>query len=429
MPKPFSSLDDIRISSPCSAEWDSMTGNDRVRFCSHCNLSVHNLSAMSQREALRLVANSKGRLCVRYYRQPERSIQTATLPQQLHQITRRTSRIAAGAFTAALSLSMNAVARTPSPGDEPLAASYKMAVREGKFLRETQGDSAALTGTILDPQGAVVPGARIKLINQGTQLEQEAVSNDEGIYRFNALEPGSYALKVDAPGFAAFEMKDIVLQSGDEALINATLLIGFVMGDVVIVEPSEPLVRAARENNLAAVKRLLASGADVDVVDKAVDSTALAQATANNNREIIRVLLHAGANINRQNRDGETALMYLSGQASTDTARDLIKAGADLELKDDDGETALMAAARLDNTGSLKALIDAGAQLEAKDEKGQTALMLAAREGLADNVRALLEAGAQINSKDENDWTALRHAREGEHEEVTKLLRDRGGIE
>jgi DNA-binding NarL/FixJ family response regulator len=325
---------------------------------------------------------------------------------------------------------MNAVARTPASTDDPLAASYQMAAREGKFLRETQGGSATLTGTILDSQGAIVPGARIKLVNQATRSEQESVSNNEGIYRFDSLESGTYALKVDAPGFAGFEMKDITLPSGEESHVNAILSIGaFTMGDVAIVEPSEPLVKAAYENNLAAVKKLLASGADVDVVDKAIDSTALAQATANNNRELMRVLLHAGADINRRNRNGETALMYLSGQSGTDTVRDLIQAGADLELKDDDGETALMAAARLDNTGSLKALIDAGAQIEVKDEEGQTALMLAAREGLADNVRALLAAGAQINSRDENDWTALRHAREGSHEEVMKLLRDRGGIE
>jgi ankyrin repeat protein len=407
-----------------------MRGNDRVRFCSHCNLSVHNLSAMTQREALRLVANSKGRLCVRYYRQPERSIQTASLPQQLHQITRRTSRIAAGAFTAALSLSMNAVARTPASSDEPLAASYRMAAREGTFLRETQGGSASLSGTILDSQGAVVPGARIKLINQATQSEQEAVSNDEGIYRFDSVEPGGYALKVDAQGFTGLDMGEIVLQPGEDAHNDARLPLGMIMmGDIAIAEPVEPLVKAAHENNLAAVKKLLASGADVDVVDKAIDSTALAQATANNNLAIMRVLLHAGADINRRNRNGETALMYLSGQAGTDTVRDLIKAGADLEVKDDDGETALMAAARQGNTGSLRALIEAGAQIEEKDEKGQTALMLAAREGLADNVRALLEAGAQINSKDENDWTALRHAHEGNHQEVMKLLRERGGIE
>jgi hypothetical protein len=436
MPKRVSSLDDISVSTPCSAEWDSMVGNDHARFCSHCNLSVHDLSAMTQREALRLVASSKGRLCVRYYRRPDRSIQTANLPQRLHQITRRTSRIAAGAFTAALSLSMNAataVARTPSSRDVPLSASYSMAAKAGSLTQDTQGSSAALTGTVLDPVGAVVAGAKVILTNEQSQVETETTSSEEGVYQFDSLEPGSYTLRVNAPGFTQFESRDIVLQSGAQAQVNATLQVGqvgtFTMGLVAIAEPSEPLVKAAYDNELAAVKELLASGADADVIDKGTDSTALAQAAAHDNRKMIRVLLDGGADVNRQNRNGETALMYMNENASADTIRDLIKAGADLELKDDDGETALISASRLDNTGALKALISAGAKLEAKDEKGQTALMHAAREGIINNVKALLEAGAQINRKDEDDWTALRHAREGDHEEVIKLLQDKGAIE
>jgi len=433
MPKRVSSLDDISVSSPCSAEWDSMTGNERVRFCSHCNQSVHNLSEMTQKDALRLVAKSKGRLCVRYYSQPDRSIQTASLPKQLHQLTRRTSRIAAGAFTAALSLSMNAVARTPSSLDEPLSANYKLAAREGKFVRETQGGSAVLTGTILDQNGAVIPGAKVKLINEETQLEQEVVSDNEGAYRFDSLEPGNYTLKVESTGFDGFENKGIILQSGEVSNVNATLQVGTVsmvtMGIVAVIEPSEPLVKAAYENDLATVKKLLASGADVDVLDKSIDSTALAQAAVNDNREVMLVLLHAGAEVNKQNRSGETALMFLSERVSADTVRALIKAGADLEMKDDEGETALITAARLENTDVLKALISGGAKIDAKDEKGQTALMVAAREGYIGNVKALLEAGAQINLKDEDEWTALRHAREGDHEEVMKLLRDKGAIE
>ncbi|HEX8775248.1 MAG TPA: ankyrin repeat domain-containing protein [Pyrinomonadaceae bacterium] len=433
MPKRVSSLDDISVSSPCSVEWDSMAGNDRVRFCGHCQRSVHNLSEMTQKDALRLVAKSKGRLCVRYYSAPDRSIQTASLPQQLHQITRRTSRIAAGAFTAALSLSMNVVARTPSSSDEPLPAGYQLAAGERKFVRDVQTGSASLTGTILDPNGAVIPGAKIKLINEGTQLEQETASDDNGAYRFDSLEPGNYTLKVESPGFSGLENKGIILQSGEVSHVDTILQVSATviatMGIVAVATPSEPLVKAAYENDLASVKKLLASGVDPDVLDKSIDSTALAQAAAHDNREMMLVLLHAGAEVNRQNRNGETALMFLSEGVSAETVRALIKAGADLEVKDDDGETALIMAARLDNTDVLKALISAGAKIEAKDEKGQTALMAAAREGLIDNVKALLEAGAQINVRDEEEWTALRHAREDDEKEVMKLLRDRGAIE
>jgi hypothetical protein len=44
-------LDQIKIASPCSADWDRMEGTDRVRFCGECKKNVFNLSAMTRRDA------------------------------------------------------------------------------------------------------------------------------------------------------------------------------------------------------------------------------------------------------------------------------------------------------------------------------------------------------------------------------------------
>src|SRR6267142_2845029 len=88
----------IRITSPCETDWDSMIGNDRIRFCRHCQLSVHNLLLMTSKEARRLVARSQGRLCIRY--SPlDRSVHAALPTPILHGIGRRTSILAAGAFS------------------------------------------------------------------------------------------------------------------------------------------------------------------------------------------------------------------------------------------------------------------------------------------------------------------------------------------
>src|SRR5260370_2750025 len=108
---PARSFDRITIPAPCEADWDSMVGNDQVRFCEHCSLEVTDLSAMTRQAAMRLVARSQGRLCVRYIQRPDGGIFTRTLPEKLHRIGRRVSRIAAGAFTATLSLS-SAAAQT-----------------------------------------------------------------------------------------------------------------------------------------------------------------------------------------------------------------------------------------------------------------------------------------------------------------------------
>src|SRR6185295_17899117 len=101
-PKNF--LNNLTVPSPCSADWNSMIGNDQVRFCEHCSLDVHDLSAMTRLQAERLVAKSNGRLCIRYRRDLSGQLQTLPLGQKLHHISRRVSRIAAGAFTATLSI-------------------------------------------------------------------------------------------------------------------------------------------------------------------------------------------------------------------------------------------------------------------------------------------------------------------------------------
>ena len=51
----------LRIASPCEMDWDSMLGNDRIRFCEHCQLSVHNIDFATPKQIRRLVARSRGR--------------------------------------------------------------------------------------------------------------------------------------------------------------------------------------------------------------------------------------------------------------------------------------------------------------------------------------------------------------------------------
>src|SRR5258706_11446069 len=58
-------LDNIRVASPCTAPWDNMVGDDRVRHCARCDKNVYNLSGMTRDEAEMLVAG-KHALCVRY---------------------------------------------------------------------------------------------------------------------------------------------------------------------------------------------------------------------------------------------------------------------------------------------------------------------------------------------------------------------------
>ena len=57
------SLSDIRVASPCPADWNKMVGDERVRHCAECNLNVYNLSAMTERQVQALIAGGHGEGC------------------------------------------------------------------------------------------------------------------------------------------------------------------------------------------------------------------------------------------------------------------------------------------------------------------------------------------------------------------------------
>ena len=90
----FSSpLSKVRVASPCPADWDSMVGDERVRFCGQCELNVYNLSAMTKAQAENLIVRTEGRLCVRFYRRTDGSILTQDCPVGLRALRQRMSRI------------------------------------------------------------------------------------------------------------------------------------------------------------------------------------------------------------------------------------------------------------------------------------------------------------------------------------------------
>ena len=86
-------LNDVRVATPCPAEWEAMIGTDRVRFCGQCQLNVYNLSSMSRRDAESLISRTEGRLCVRFYRRKDGSILTQDCPVGLRALKRRAQRI------------------------------------------------------------------------------------------------------------------------------------------------------------------------------------------------------------------------------------------------------------------------------------------------------------------------------------------------
>ena len=102
MAKFTDNLSRVRIAAPCSADWEGMTGTERVRFCNSCNLHVYNLSAMTRAEAEHLVTNTEDRLCVRFYRRADGTILTQNCPVGLRRLKQRARVVATATLSAVI---------------------------------------------------------------------------------------------------------------------------------------------------------------------------------------------------------------------------------------------------------------------------------------------------------------------------------------
>ena len=76
MSAPRINLNVLDVPNPCSVSWESMTGDDRVRFCGQCQKSVYHLSSMTRDEAKEIVALSEGNLCVQFWRRADGTVVT-----------------------------------------------------------------------------------------------------------------------------------------------------------------------------------------------------------------------------------------------------------------------------------------------------------------------------------------------------------------
>ncbi|HTS31971.1 MAG TPA: carboxypeptidase regulatory-like domain-containing protein [Bryobacteraceae bacterium] len=105
---------------------------------------------------------------------------------------------------------------------------------------QTTGD-AELTGVIKDPTGSVVPGAAVTLVNQDTGVSRSSKSDTDGQYRFAALLPGRYSLKVEATGFTTATITGIALNIGAHVEQDVSVEVGTVTGQITITGEVPPI--------------------------------------------------------------------------------------------------------------------------------------------------------------------------------------------
>ncbi len=215
-----------------------------------------------------------------------------------------------------------------------------------------------------------------------------------------------------------------------------------------------PLHFATEHNQIGATRELVKCGAGVNVRDQHGFTALMLAKTL----EHIQLLLQLGADINKHNKNGATALEYAALSGKEEIVKFLLSKGADPNLSSGKGfmRGPLVAAVDGKNIKVVEALLQAGAVVNAESGKDSalasaalqgrldmvslllktgadpshigygrwTALMAAARSKDADVTRVLLEAGADVNVKSLDGKTALDIALEEKAEELTNMLRN-----
>ena len=98
-----------------------------------------------------------------------------------------------------------------------------------------QGATSSISGVVNDAQGAVVPGASVKLTNTATGLERTATTNDNGEFNFPQLALGTYQLTVSKSGFQTVVLTDITTSLSQVNTLSPVLKVGTVTSEVEVM--------------------------------------------------------------------------------------------------------------------------------------------------------------------------------------------------
>ncbi len=130
--------------------------------------------------------------------------------------------------------------------------------------------TGSISGTVTDPAGAVVVGAKVQVLNQNTGVAADLTTNEAGLYKASYLTPGRYTVRIQAQGFRSAESKDVEVLLGRDSVVNTTLTVGAVT-ETVQVEASVPLIETNTSQlslNISDKKVLSLPGVQAGGVDR-----------------------------------------------------------------------------------------------------------------------------------------------------------------
>ena len=106
-----------------------------------------------------------------------------------------------------------------------------------------QGTSGTIVGTVRDSSGATVAGAMVTVRNQQTNVARRVITSAEGEYTAPLLQPGTYDVSVEQPGFNKATHRDVRLDVNQTVRLDSSLTLSNQTQQVDVVEAGAPLVQ------------------------------------------------------------------------------------------------------------------------------------------------------------------------------------------
>ncbi len=114
-----------------------------------------------------------------------------------------------------------------------------------------QTTSGSMSGTVVDTQDQVVPGADVVLTNQQTQEVRRTVTNDVGLFTFPALQPGPYTVRVELAGFRPIERRDNMVVSNSRLAVPPLRLEVGSLSEAVTVSAVGEVIATSQTSQMA----------------------------------------------------------------------------------------------------------------------------------------------------------------------------------
>lgn len=116
-----------------------------------------------------------------------------------------------------------------------------------------QVDAGAISGTVKDPSGGVIPGVKVTIANEDTGLSTSTTSGSAGEYIFSPVKIGRYSVSAEVKGFQKVQQKNVTVDVQERVVVDFTLAPGQTMETIVV--NAEPLVLQTQDASVGQVIR------------------------------------------------------------------------------------------------------------------------------------------------------------------------------